>query len=330
MSHGRKTLPHAKNIVINQEERVEHMQNNKIVRAYSIKEVSKKINIPTGTIRQWEKDLNGLLVIPRTKQGARFFTENEIELLKKIKEMRAQNVSKDMIRSLLQKHFSEVSEPPSESLETSLPAAPTAEQNEVSHTPELSIDDVYALMDSYKQELVKEIKQEISYNRQQILDEMKNELASSSLHSIKEISKSIQRSNGKRKGELQEISGAIVKASELSSESFETLADYVANTSEGTYERIANKIHESSKASTRENNAVIRKVSRTLDESKKDFQMIAHSLEAKQESLLETMNELKQSTEEIQHREDVFQGMLSSYREVAAAKAKKKSWWKLW
>jgi DNA-binding transcriptional MerR regulator len=324
-----KLCPLQRIYVTNQEERVEHMQNNKILRAYSIKEVSKKINIPTGTIRQWEKDLQGILVIPRTKQGARFFTENEIELLKKIKEMRQQNVSKEMIRSLLQKHFTEISEPPSESNETSLPAL-DHEQNEVANTPEFNIEDFYTMMESYKQELVKEIKQEISYNRQQIMDEMKNELASSSLHSIKEISKSIQRSNDKRKGELQEISGAITQASEYTSESFETLAEQVANTSQGTYERIAKKINETSKVTSRENNATLRKVSKTLDESKKDMERIAHSFEAKQEMMMDSMNELKQFTEEIQHREEVFQGMLSSYREVAASKAKKKTWWKLW
>ena len=46
------------------------MNNRQILRAYSINEVSKRINTPTGTIRQWEKDLEGLLVIPRTQQGA--------------------------------------------------------------------------------------------------------------------------------------------------------------------------------------------------------------------------------------------------------------------
>jgi DNA-binding transcriptional MerR regulator len=303
------------------------MQNNKILRAYSIKEVSKKINIPTGTIRQWEKDLNGLLVIPRTKQGARFYTEKEIELLRKIKEMRAQNVSKEMIRSLLTKHFSHTSEDPSETFEIApLPDS----QNDISQESKLSMEDVQALMDTYKQELVKEMKNEMSHTRQQVIEELKKELASSSLHSIKEISKSIQRANDKRKGELQEISGAIIQSSERTSESFEALAEDVMKASEGTYERIAQKVTENHKAATRENNATIKRVSKTISDSKKEIQKVVASLESKQENLLETMNELKQSTEEIQHREEVFQGMLSSYREVAAAKSKKKSWWKLW
>src|SRR6476659_3840087 len=86
-------------------ERNGDMNNKQIVRAYSINEVSQKLNIPTGTIRQWEKDLNGLLTIPRTQQGARYYTENEIKTLAKVKEMREQNVNKGMIRNLLGKYL---------------------------------------------------------------------------------------------------------------------------------------------------------------------------------------------------------------------------------
>lgn len=205
-------------------ERIENMQTSKMVRAYSIKEVSKKINIPTGTIRQWEKDLNGLLVIPRTKQGARFFTENEINLLKKVKEMREQNVSKEMIRTLLQKHFANHSEHTSESFETRLPV-PSIEQNERELPSQLHASDVYSIMDLYKQDIVNEIKQELTFKQQQLTENLKAEIASSSLHSIKEISKSIQRANDKRKGELLALSNAISEASEHTSESFEALSE---------------------------------------------------------------------------------------------------------
>ena len=61
------------------------MNNRQILRAYSINEVSKRINTPSGTIRQWEKDLEGLLVIPRTQQGARYYTDYENNIIHKIK-----------------------------------------------------------------------------------------------------------------------------------------------------------------------------------------------------------------------------------------------------
>lgn len=306
------------------------MQSNKVFKAYSIKEVSKKINIPTGTIRQWEKDLKGLLIIPRTKQGARFFTEQEINLLIKIKEMREQNVSKEMIRTLLQKHFSEVSEHPSESFETSLAAPQIEVEVEAEANAPTPVEDFHVLINEYKKELVHEIKKEIAFSQKQIVEDLKNELASSSLHSIKEISKSIQRANDKRKAELHEISKAVTNVSEQTSESFDLLADQVANSSQDAYEKVSKRIVESTKASNKEYHSNFKKISRNLNESKKEIEKLVSSLEMNQSNLLDTMNELKQSTEEIQHREDLFQGMLASYREAASAKAKKKNWWKIW
>ncbi|GIN61024.1 hypothetical protein J27TS8_10170 [Robertmurraya siralis] len=318
------------NIVYNKiKERIENMQTGKMVRAYSIKEVSKKINIPTGTIRQWEKDLNGLLVIQRTKQGARFFTENEINLLKKVKEMREQNVSKEMIRTLLQKHFANHSEHTSESFETGL-SVPSVEQNERELPSQLHASEVYSIMDLYKQDIVNEIKQELTFNQQQITDNLKAEIASSSLHSIKEISKSIQRANDKRKGELLTLSSAISEASEHTSESFEALSEQVAASSQDTFERITEKLNETSAFTTKEHHTTWKKVSRTMTDSRRDVKRLIGTLETKQDTILNKVNELQQSAQEIRDREEAFQGMLSTYREVAAGKAKRKSWWRWW
>lgn len=304
------------------------MHTNKIVRAYTIKEVSKKINIPTGTIRQWEKDLNGLLIIPRTKQGARFFTENEINLLKKIKEMRQQNVSKEMIRTLLEKHFASHSESPSETVETGL-SVPALNKEEQS-LPQLSAADVYSIMDTFKQEIVNEIKHELSYNQQQVTENLKAEIDSSSLHSIKEISKSIQRANDKRKGEMQELSSMINQVSEHSSESFETLSEHVSLSTQDTVEKIVKKLHDTSTTTSREQHTTWKKVSKSVTESKRDMKQMVGTLEAKQDKLLMKVNELQQSTQEIREREEAFQGMLSSYREVATSKTKRNNWWKWW
>lgn len=77
------------------------------MQAYSIKEVSEKIDVPAGSIREWEKNFN--LEIPRNKDNSRYYTEFEIDLIKNIKQMREKNVSKDMIREILKR-----SEPASE------------------------------------------------------------------------------------------------------------------------------------------------------------------------------------------------------------------------
>ncbi len=71
------------------------------VGAYTLKEVSKIINVSTSTLKQWEKDLSDLLVIPRSKQGARIYSDDEINKLLEIKNWDEKNIGKVEIRKML-------------------------------------------------------------------------------------------------------------------------------------------------------------------------------------------------------------------------------------
>ena len=153
------------------------MTDTQFMKAYTIKEVSKKINVPSGTIRQWEKDLAGLLVVPRTKQGARFYTDIEIDQLMKIKHMRDKNLSKDMIRELLQRHMS--TEPFAE--QTQNENSLTVKTNMPAPPPEDSQNDYGAFMmamEQYKKSLLEEVKAEIRNGiRKEVLEEVKKEIS---------------------------------------------------------------------------------------------------------------------------------------------------------
>lgn len=322
------------------------MSQSQILRAYSIKEVSKKINIPTGTIRQWEKDLDGLLVIPRSKQGARFFTNNEIELLNKVKELRGQNISKAMIRSLLEKYIQQNVQDTFEATETDETIAPyssfesyepldmevppqemTPYTNEIqtSHTEDFQLS-----IDMFKQELLNEIKSEILQSRQNIVDEVKNEIMNSSLHTVKELSKSIQRSNDKRKADVLDLSDKILQASKQTSDTFTAVSDGLLKDSKTHYERMMRQIQESAKTNEKNNKIVMQKVTQNVKNTQEELRYVAQNFDAQQDYLIESINNLKQSKEEIAKREEIFQSMLASYREVAAAKNKKKKWWQVW
>ncbi|HNT70322.1 MAG TPA: MerR family transcriptional regulator, partial [Bacteroidales bacterium] len=54
--------------------------NNKY---YRISQVSKMLNIPASTLRYWEKEFKQLKPL-KSKNGIRYYSENDIELLKKI------------------------------------------------------------------------------------------------------------------------------------------------------------------------------------------------------------------------------------------------------
>ncbi|RFU64500.1 MerR family transcriptional regulator [Peribacillus saganii] len=346
------------------------MATNQILRAYSIKDVSKRINIPTGTIRQWEKDLQGLLHVPRSKQGARFYTQTEISLLEKVKEMRANNLSKEMIRKLLERHNTKVSEAVSETSETSMPAV--AEKAVVtSEKPAASAmvpntEELFAAMEMYRQHMLAEIKDAMQSNRNEIIEQVKKEISSGSMQTVQGLSKSIQRSSEKTKTEVRELahtvaaasertfetfealSEDIAKASERTSETFEALSEDIAKVSErtsdtfealsidivkaseATCDKITKRLNESSKITTRDYKNMMAKVSQDVKTAQKEINTVARVLNRDQEAFVDTMNQgLKELTQVIREREEAFHGMVTSFREAAAAKNEKK-WWKPW
>lgn len=306
------------------------MINQEITRAYSIQEVSKLLGIPSGTIRQWEKDLSGLLVIPRTKQGARYYTSVEIKLLEKIQAMRAQNVGKGMIRSLLEKHLQSPSEPVSESFEmvlSSTEATETEKNNE--YSPQ--IVDLQVSLQTLKEGVIQEVRRELLEQRSILLDEIKHELSNSSLQTVIDVSKSIQRSNDKRKADMQVLTEAIQSNSKYTSETFGTLSETIAKHSKVTSESIEQKIEEISQSVQSENEQLLSAVSQTVADVKNDVRTVAFSLHEDQQQLRESIHDLQEFTNQIHQREEGFQDLVSAFREAAAAKpTKKRSWWKMW
>lgn len=74
-------------------------ENQKSSRFFSIGSVSKQLEVPTGTLRQWEQDFE--LNIPRTSNNVRFYTEDDIELLHNIKKLFSDGSSVETIRQQL-------------------------------------------------------------------------------------------------------------------------------------------------------------------------------------------------------------------------------------
>jgi len=212
------------------------MKESTFVKAHTIKEVSKQIQVPSGTIRQWEKDLEGILVIPRTKQGARYYTETEITLLIKIKQMREKNLGKEMIRELLQRHLGGNSEPASESFEAGLvPFSGFPNSENTSHPT----TDLMPMLNEFKDHLLDEIKNELRNGvRREIVEEVKKEISKGTLQTVKSISDSIYKSAEKTKDEIKTISNQLAKTSERTSETMSALSNHIVKSSEHTSKKI--------------------------------------------------------------------------------------------
>ncbi|MEC1157855.1 MerR family transcriptional regulator [Cytobacillus horneckiae] len=313
---------------------------NQFMQAYTINEVSKKLNVPPGTLRQWEKDLKGILIIPRSKNGARFYTDEEINLLNTVKEMRSQNLSQKMIRNLLKQH-----------LDTQTNDVETDGTNDSSLDPiqqkqslqlqdnNSSLEQMMAAMEAFKENLLHEIKEEIRTGiKKEVIEEMKKEISKSSVHTVKSLSDSIYKSNEKTKAELKEMTDEFQKSSKQSSDAFETLAKRVAKQSKRTTDQIhyiSNKIEESSEASSEEFKTMIHYISSSAEltgtEFNAEISSLKESINADRNIYFET---LKKEHEEYLHRlndrEDAFQDMIVSFRNAAAASEKTKIWWQFW
>ena len=57
---------------------------------YSIREVSEMFSLPYGTLRFWEKEIKQLK--PHTENTTRFYSEQDLEVIRRIIYLRSQNV----------------------------------------------------------------------------------------------------------------------------------------------------------------------------------------------------------------------------------------------
>jgi len=262
-------------------------------KTYTIKEVAKKLNVSPGTLRQWEKELNDVLIIPRSNQGARYYTDDEISLLETIKQMRDKNLSKDMIRSLLEDEFKLKIEAGIDEEESILPKKQEMKQ-------------FINSFDALKNQFINEVKNEIQTTlRKNILDEVKKEISKGSLHIVKNLSDSIYKSNEKTNAEINELSedirglsNQIADSSDAAAEEFKTMIHYISTSTEVTHSEISGLIQ---------------------------------TLNTDRETFIDSINrEREEYWKDINRRELIFQDLIVNFRHTAATEEKKKPWWKIW
>ncbi|WP_257984419.1 MerR family transcriptional regulator [Neobacillus cucumis] len=322
------------------------------MKTYTLKEVSKKINVSPGTLRKWEQDFEDLLDIPRTKQGARIYTDLEIELLLEIKQMADKKVSKEAIRHEMQKMeepekgdfsdellvTSEISNGDADpiELEPSLDnyykeALFTESEFSLEIVPEEAITPVpieestmkntelfFEAMETYKNTFLSEVKDEIrSVVRKEVLEEVRKEISKGTFVTVKSISDSIYKSTENTKAEIQELSESVEKASEETADTLKQLANKVTHASLETSEEIFSLSKQLSETSE--------ELSHYVDVTNNEISSLSEAITKDREFLMEERNLYRQ---EVSQRELAFQQMLTNFRDVAAAKEKK--WWKFW
>ena len=271
-------------------------------------------------VRQWEKDFVDFLDIPRSKQGARLFTDLEIDLLLEIRQLAEKKETKEMIRQWMQKRpesvIKEISPIPEVSLEIISEEAITPVPVEESAIKDTEL--FFEAMETYKKTFLNEVKDEIrSVVRKEVLEEVKKEITKGTYCTVKSISDSIYKSTANTKAEIQDLSTTFEKASEVTADSLKYLANNITNLSLETSEEIFSLSKQLFKTSE--------ELSYSVDVTNTEISSLSETITKDREFLLEERNQYRH---EVTQRELVFQQMLTSFRDVAAAKEKK--WWKFW
>ncbi|MEH7114886.1 MerR family transcriptional regulator [Neobacillus niacini] len=279
------------------------------MKTYTLKEVSKKINVTSATLRKWEKELDEYLEIPRTKQGARIYSQVEIELLLEIKQLYENKHSTATILQILRG-----GPEPQELALVSQNVSKVAEK-------EIAIknaDEFFVAMDTYKQTFLNEVKEEIrNVLRKEVVDEVKKEIINGAAYTVNSISETISQATATTKAELGELSIHLDKNIEQTTERLLYLSKSIVNASQETSEEIYT-------------------LSKQLSESTEE---LAHYVDITNTEIISLSEAIEKDREdrgkerdlfrhEITQREAAFQNLLTSFRDVAVAKEKK--WWKFW
>lgn len=300
------------------------------MKSYAIKDAAKKLSITPSKLRQWEKDLDGLLIIPRTKQGTRYYTDDEISLLETVKQLYDKSLSKDMIRGIIEKDFQLQKVASTEASLTSIVPEIIA-----SGTNKNDIEQFLAAMKSWKDEIIDDVRNEIRHRvRKEIIDDIKKEILKGSVHTVKSLSDSIYKSNERTIAEIDNLSSDIHKISEDTAEKLGTLSKRIAKSSKSTTEQLRNLTHrvaDSSEAAAEEFKTMIHYISSSAEVTHTEISALIETLNTDREIYLETIHrEREEYWKDVNKREVMFQDMILSFRSAAAAQAKKEAWWKFW
>lgn len=270
-------------------------------------------------LRQWEKDFDETLEIPRSKQGARIYSELLIDQLEEIKQMTTKKLSKDQIRQAMKNGQKAGGEDRTKTAEVSLeiiaePVPPIAVDENAPNNADL----FFEAMETYKKYFLNEVKDEIrNVVRKEVVDELKKEISKGTLITVKSLSDSIYKSTANTKADLVELSETIEKSSELTADSLLYLSNSIANVSLETSEEIHTLSRKLSEASE--------ELSHYADTTNNEISSLTEAISTDREFFVEERNQYRI---EITQRERAFQQMLVSFRDVAAAKEKKR--WKFW
>ncbi|MFC3885775.1 MerR family transcriptional regulator [Bacillus songklensis] len=320
------------------------------MQTYTVGKLAKKLNVQKRVILQWEENYCEFLEVTRGPNNTRIFTENDLQLLREIKQLTFQNMGNDkIIEHLLQKAARpEESAKPSEQSLASTDSDVEKVEGKVIQTVQ-HYKDVFEAFESFKRDLLQEVRDEIRNEvRTEVLQEVKKEISKGTGQTVEKVetfASFVKKSSEQTAKELRQISkeaeqtvktvedftSFMVRSSEQTSNELQEISKEAQQTVE-TIEALSTILTKSSQQTAKDIHQISNRLKKNSSLASSEIKELIETMNQEREYYLQTLEQERQFyRHDITERETIFRDFVQTFREAAAAQqTKAKKWWKPW
>ncbi len=264
---------------------------------YTIKDVSRQLKIPVGSLKKWEKVFVEFFEVHRTKSGSRIYRDGELKVIKKIKLMKDKNLSDDLIKFILD--------------------TDNGANNEVPEQVASEYDLKYAEIVAMQNETVQAV-QNISDSFEQLKDEFKQE--------TKEVNEELKTAVKKEINEGNATTEGIVKAySEEALDNYNRTHNEFKSDFKCEFKDVNEELKSEIKKEVAKGNAITEGMVQTYSQEVLDnYSRTYKQLKKLKEQVQREQEENLFLQKKVEEREELFQEFVQNYRQVAASNEEKK------
>ncbi len=264
---------------------------------YTIKDISRQLKIPVGSLKKWEKVFVDFFEVHRTKSGSRIYRDRELKVIKKIKLMKDKNLSDDLIKFILDTDNGANNEVP----------------EQVASEYDLKYSEIVALQNETVQAV-----QNISDSFEQLKDEFKQE--------TKEVNEELKTAVKKEINEGNAITSGIVQAySKEALDNYNRTHTELKNNFKSEFKDVNEELKSDIKKEVAKGNAITEGMVQTYSQEVLDnYSRTYKQLKKLKEQVQREQEENLFLQKKVEEREELFQEFVQNYRQVAASNEEKK------
>ncbi|WP_078410332.1 MerR family transcriptional regulator [Priestia abyssalis] len=303
-----------------------------MVQTNTVGKLAKKLKVEKRMILQWEEEFRDFLEVKRGANNTRIFSENDVQLLREIKQLTLQNMESNKIKEHLLQKTAPV-EPETPATEQSLTAPSKHVENVEAELVQViqNYKDVFEALESFKQDLLQEVREGIRNEvRAEVLQEVKREISKgvqqtaetvetfasfmtqSSEQTAKELHQ-IAKGNEQTVKTVENVASAVKKSSAQTAKELSQLAKGSEQTVK-TVESVASAIKKSSEQTVKELNQLSKEAEHTTKTVEEFTSFMIRSSEQTTNELQEISKDTQQTFETI----DVLSSFLAKSSEQTA------------